>query len=126
MPTNTRGAVVLLVEDEWLILELIRDEFQQAGWDVVATDSGENALAILGTRRVDLLVTDIRLGGDIDGWEVAAKARTNYPGVPVIYATAQLADASLCVPESAFIPKPYVPAVVVEKGYAMIADLIDP
>ena len=66
-------------------------------------------------------MTDIRLAGQVDGWQVAATARAITPDIPVIYATAQPAEASLRVPESAFIRKPYVPAVVVEIGGELLA-----
>jgi two-component system OmpR family response regulator len=121
MPNNKPGAVVLLVEDEWLVLDLISEEFELAGWDVVAASSGEKAVQILGARHVDLVVTDIRPAGPVDGWEVATTARKINPSVPVIYATAQSVEASLRVPDSAFIQKPYAPSVVVETGDEMLA-----
>jgi CheY-like chemotaxis protein len=121
MPKTKPGAVVLLVEDEWLVLDLISEEFELAGWDVVAASSGEKAVQILGARHVDLIVTDIHLAGPVDGWEVATTARKINPTVPVIYATAQPAEASQRVPDSAFIPKPYTPAAVVETGDGLLA-----
>ena len=59
---------VLIVDDEDDIRFLVRVLLTSAGWDVVDAASGEQALEILDSTAVDLVVLDIRLPG-IDGWE---------------------------------------------------------
>jgi CheY-like chemotaxis protein len=79
----------LVVEDEWLLrLELV-EELTAAGWTVREAASGEAALkAITQLAALDLLVTDIRLGGAVDGWEVAEACAKAWPGAKVIYVSA--------------------------------------
>ena len=61
------------------------------------------------------LVTDIRLRGTMDGWEVARQAREIDPEFPVVYITAAHANqwASRGVPNSVLLTKPFVPAQLV-------------
>jgi hypothetical protein len=56
---------------------------------------------------IDLVFTDINLIGAATGWDVAECFRIERPGVPILYTSGKLIDPSRCVPESAFIPKPY-------------------
>src|SRR5829696_926234 len=78
---------VLVVEDEWLVRELIVGELLDAGFDVVEAESGEAALARYHEHNPDVLFTDIRLPGQIDGWDVAERCRASNSDLPVVYAT---------------------------------------
>jgi DNA-binding response OmpR family regulator len=61
------------------------------------------------------LVTDVRLGGNLSGWDVAKRIRQKEPAFPVIYTIAHGADqwASHGVPNSILISKPYAPAQLI-------------
>jgi DNA-binding response OmpR family regulator len=61
------------------------------------------------------LITDINLTGQLDGWDVAKLARELNPDMQVIYVTGAAADqwASLGVPNSVLLNKPFAPAQVV-------------
>lgn len=79
---------VLVVEDEALLRLIIVDELQEAGFDVVEASDGSEALDALNScDGIDLLFTDIRMPGPLNGWDVAEQARNMRPGIPVIYAT---------------------------------------
>ena len=60
-------------------------------------------------------MTDINLLGKLDGWEVARAAREIDPAIPVIYMTGTHGDewASMGVPESVLLLKPFAPAQIV-------------
>jgi|SRR3954451_4086413 CheY-like chemotaxis protein len=73
---------VLVVEDEWLVRELIVAELLEAGFDVVEAESGEAALARY--HNPDVLFTDVRLPGRIDGWDVAERCRASNSDLPVV------------------------------------------
>jgi CheY-like chemotaxis protein len=60
--------------------EALRDE----GFQVIHASSGEEALAWCRQQVADVLVTDIRLPGPIDGWQVAERCREHDPELPVI------------------------------------------
>ena len=79
---------VLMVEDEMLLGNVVADELEEAGYRVLSAMTGEEALALLeGAEPIDLLFTDIRLPGLIDGWHLAEAARRLRPDLPVIYAS---------------------------------------
>jgi CheY-like chemotaxis protein len=99
--------IVLVVEDEWLLRMHLVDEMQAAGWQTVEAASGEAALACLdSTSGIDILLTDIRLGGPVDGWQVADHFRALHPGKPVIYVSANPDLKDRRVPGSLFMGKP--------------------
>lgn len=79
---------ILLAEDEMLIRELAVEDLAEAGFEVVATGSGDEALAVLeADGDFALLFTDIRMPGEIDGLELARRGKAILPGLRVIYAT---------------------------------------
>src|SRR3954467_911674 len=81
---------VLVVEDEWLVRELIVAELLEAGFDVVEAESGEAALARY--HNPDVLFTDVRLPGRIDGWDVAERCRASNSDLPVVLRNRLLSD----------------------------------
>jgi DNA-binding NtrC family response regulator len=102
----TRRAV-LVVEDDWLIRMEITDAFENAGWTVFEASSGEEATALRAdSGNLVLLVTDIRLGGRLSGWDVAEHWRAVSPRIGVIYASANPAIAARQVPGGIFMGKP--------------------
>jgi len=96
---------ILLVEDEFLLRQVIAEELTDAGYEVV--EAGDGASAMAAVADVDLLFTDIRLPGGVDGWSIAERARELRPGLPVIYATGYSAETPRHVPGSRFFAKPY-------------------
>ena len=101
------SALVLVVEDEVLIRMLLSDELRQAGFAVIEAANGDEALEVLAAQVApDVMITDVRMPGGIDGLGLAAQARRAHPRLRVIVTSghcplgaAEIADA--------FIPKPY-------------------
>jgi CheY-like chemotaxis protein len=100
---------VLIVEDESLVLEVAACEFEDAGYDVLTAANADAALAQLdGDATIDLLFTDIRIPGALDGWDIAAHARSLRPQIPVIYATGYSGPATpQAVAGALLFRKPY-------------------
>ena len=100
---------ILVVEDEVMLLQILAEELEDLGYRVLATMRGDEALKQLqaAALAVDLLITDIRLPGALDGWTVAEEARRIKPELPVIYVTGYSANAPREVPGSILISKPY-------------------
>ena len=100
--------IVLIVEDETLVREIAVEEFQDGGYDVLEAADGQAAVELLESdQAIDLLFTDIRLVGDLDGWSVAEAARRLRPSIPVIYATGFSAEQMRVVEGGLFYKKPY-------------------
>ena len=105
--TNPSG-LVLVVEDEWLVRDVIASDFKDAGWHVLEASSGESALGIIEANpHIDVLFTDIQLAGQLSGWDVAEAFRAAKPEMPVIYASGNASDRSRAVDNSQFFSKPY-------------------
>ena len=86
---------VLIAEDEGVIAEELRERLEEMGLSVVGVvASGEAAIARARETVPDLLLMDIRLHGNIDGIEAAARIREEVQ-VPVIYVTAHSDDATI-------------------------------
>ena len=77
---------------------------------------------MLRTQPVDLLFTDIRLPGLMDGWRLAEEARSINPRLPVIYATGFSSEAPRLVRDSVFLKKPYLPSAVVAAVRRLLGD----
>ena len=94
-------AKILLVEDEMLVRELAFEDLTDAGHDVIAAGSGDEALVIL--RRdpgFDVLFTDIRM-------QLAEEARELIPSLKIVFATGLNDDAGWKKPEDRMLAKPY-------------------
>jgi two-component system, response regulator PdtaR len=75
-----RGPVrILIVEDNYLISEGLRDASHEAGYDVVgiATDAAQ-AISIAERERPDLVLMDIQLSSDSDWVETAILLRERF------------------------------------------------
>jgi len=102
---------VLLVEDEILISEMVKDSLEEQGFVVRAAGTAGEALRLLMLAPFDVLFTDINLPGGVDGTTLARHARELDPGLAVVYASGgvQALAPHQRVPNSIFVPKPYLP-----------------
>ena len=74
---------ILIVDDDPSLLEALERSFIEAGEDVVAHDSFEDARRVLQTTRFDALITDVRLGA-FNGLQLAVIGRDTYPDIRLI------------------------------------------
>ncbi|SHN80562.1 response regulator [Bradyrhizobium erythrophlei] len=108
--------VILIVEDETLIQTLVEEALADGGFETAIAPSAEEAVTLLRSGVTDYraLVTDINLKGNMNGWEVARRAREIDPAFPIVYMTGAAADewASQGVPNSVLLVKPFAPAQI--------------
>jgi CheY-like chemotaxis protein len=112
MATDMQRSRVLLVEDEFLLCDLLTQALAEHGFEVKAVANAKDALRHLTCGSpCDILLTDINLPGGIDGTKLARLARQLRPNLPVVYASGsynKLGDLD-AVSGSVFIAKPYDP-----------------
>jgi CheY-like chemotaxis protein len=108
--------IVLIVEDEWLVRATVVDYLRAHGCTVIETASGEEAVGLIDghAQQLDVLFTDIRLGGSLNGWDIAEIFRDHFPTIRVLYASGYSIEPPREVPESAFFNKPYQPEDILE------------
>lgn len=98
---------VLVVEDEFLLRMDLTEQLQSAGWSTREAATGEAAVAVLAQdEMIGFLITDIRLGGAIDGWQVAERFREIHSNGVVVYVSANPDLAARQVKDSIFLGKP--------------------
>jgi CheY-like chemotaxis protein len=110
------SVLVLIAEDEAEIRSILQITFEEGGFDAVLVATGEEALEALDAQGDELraVVTDIKLGGDVSGWDVARHARELKADMPVVYMTGSEGKdwPSLGVPNSILVTKPFAPSQV--------------
>ena len=100
---------ILVVEDEPLVRMLMVEALVDEGFEVIECATGEQALAECRRGVADVLFTDIRLGGQLNGWDVAEIFRKHRPAMRVLYASGYSIDPPRHVSDSQFFNKPYRP-----------------
>lgn len=114
---------VLVVEDELLLLENIAEEFEDVDLKVYRAMTAQAALDILDTGMdLDLLFTDIRMPGRLNGWDLAEIARARRPGIQVIYASGYSDVDPRLVPGSQLFSKPYQASAILKAIRALETD----
>jgi two-component system, cell cycle sensor histidine kinase and response regulator CckA len=112
--------MILLVEDEPMLLELLKSVFEEDGYRVLTAGDGENAVEIFRSKEkeIKLVLTDMGLP-KIGGWELFEKLRGIDPSLNVIlasgYVDAEMRDEALKRGAKDFIQKPYVPAIILQR-----------
>jgi CheY-like chemotaxis protein len=105
------GQLVLVVDDEEQQRDIARRILEMLGYRVMTAASGEEALALLKGRDVDLVVLDMVLGSGMNGLETYREMLAARPGQKAVIASgyAENSDVSetLSLGASAFIKKPY-------------------
>jgi CheY-like chemotaxis protein len=116
-----RRVTILIVEDEYFLRETVAEYLRDCGWNVVEAASGEDALLHLGEApEIDVVFTDIRLGGRLNGWDLGEAFRREQPGLAVMYATARTLEPERRVEGSLFFDKPYVPEQIRAAGEQLL------
>lgn len=90
--------VILVVEDEILIRMVIVEILREAGYQVIEAVNGDEGISILlSGQEVDLLITDIRIPGKVDGLTLAVESKRLNSTRPVIVASGNVpGDVSSC------------------------------
>jgi DNA-binding response OmpR family regulator len=108
--------VILVVVDDPSFQSVVEEALTVGGFDPAIASSNEQALMLLSGNQYRVLVIDIKLaGGRIRGWDVARRARSTNPTLPVVYITDANSDewAVQGVPNSILLTKPFAPAQLV-------------
>ena len=102
-------AVILTVEDEFLVGEYLNKVLKDSGYEVIATTNADEAIAVLESRDdIGIMITDINMPGSMDGLRLAAAVRRKWPPIKIIITTGNGRPRDDQMPEhSQFLAKPY-------------------
>lgn len=113
---------ILVVEDEILIRFILADSLRDIGYQILEAGDGDEALDILTSgQAIDLIVTDVRMPGGIDGMELTRRSKSLAPGRPVIVCSAHLFESE-AFPANEFLSKPYSIAALADVIARLIGD----
>lgn len=107
--------LILLVEDEDGIRSLISTLLRFSGFDVLGCGDGEEALEIAKAQgmRIRLVLTDVNLGWNRSGLDLAHDLRILLPSIPILYISGREDEAEVIreVDEgrASFLAKPFTP-----------------
>jgi two-component system, sensor histidine kinase and response regulator len=82
--------IVLVVEDDLPMLEGIRDVLELGGYEVMPATNGREALAAMGDRAPDLILSDVMMP-EMNGYELCQRVRENpeWASIPLVFLTAK-------------------------------------
>ena len=116
------AATVMLVEDERKLRDLVRSYLERAGFTVLSTGSGAEAIMMASSAAPDLIVLDLGLP-DVPGETVAAELRAVAP-TPIVMLTAKSAEEDrirgLELGADDYVTKPFSPRELVLRVQAVL------
>jgi DNA-binding response OmpR family regulator len=111
------AVLILVVEDDAVAGGDVKRALEDAGFRVLLVQSGEKATSTFDENAGEVggLVADVKLGGNVSGWDVARHAREVNQDLPVVYITGFSAEdwPSQGVPKSILVQKPFAPAQII-------------
>src|SRR5437016_821422 len=84
---DARRRKILVVDDDAGQRSLLNSFLSSQGFVITVASSGEQALAVLDSEAVDMMISDVRMPG-ISGLETLRRARTRHAKLPVLLVTA--------------------------------------
>jgi CheY-like chemotaxis protein len=119
-PGESHKPVILLVEDDVLVRFTTADILREAGYDVLEAVDASEALALLTTGHpLDLVMTDIRMPGHMDGLQLAGVLKSTRPNLPVAILSSHL-EPGMEHEGDVFLAKPYTADDLVEVAKRLI------
>jgi DNA-binding response OmpR family regulator len=116
------ATVVLLVEDERKLRDLVRFYLERAGFAVLSTGSGAEAMSVAASAEPDLVILDLGLP-DVPG-ETLARALRAAASVPILILTAKAAEedriSGLELGADDYVTKPFSPRELVLRVQAIL------
>ncbi len=112
---------ILVVEDQDSIRRMIEALVQARGYKVMAAASGVKALDMVSVERPDLVLLDLMMPGQFDGFEVCRRLRAEAAtqSIPIIVITAMDDDAARRrateAGANAFYTKPFSPIALLKE-----------
>jgi DNA-binding NtrC family response regulator len=107
-----RTPTILIVDDEALIRMTVSDFLQECGFKVLEASNAAEAIEVIQSCRIaiDLVFSDVRMPGELDGFGLSTWIKKNRPELPVILTSgdAKTSDTALAIcSETTFLHKPF-------------------
>jgi DNA-binding response OmpR family regulator len=122
---------ILVVDDERDLADVLTYNLQKAGYDTSAAGTGRQALDVVASKPIDLIVLDVMLP-ELSGTEVASRIRTNpaTAHIPIIMLTAKAEEidqiVGLTVGADDYVTKPFSSKILLARIDALLRRSVRP
>src|SRR6476469_9571713 len=113
---------ILMVDDDPSLVKMISFLLKDEGYDVISAGTGQDALQLLQQQWVDMVILDIMLPRNMDGFEICRRVReTNRVPIIMLSARGSTEDRVKGLLEGAddYLPKPFEPAELLARVKAL-------
>jgi DNA-binding response OmpR family regulator len=113
---------LLVVDDEELVLDQLVYAFEEAGFEVATAQNALDAHALLGNGAgIDLVITDVRMPGSVDGLLFSQVVRDENPDLPIIVISGVTEPDDRDVPRGAtFVAKPFRHDLLIDEAKLLL------
>jgi DNA-binding response OmpR family regulator len=117
---NTCPYRIVIIEDDSDLRELERMSLELEGFEVHEADYGASGIRMVEVMQPDLVLMDVMMPGDLDGFQCCAQLRANprteHIKIVMVTARTQVADRTRATESGAhaFVTKPFSPAKLIE------------
>ena len=113
---NSRNYTILLVEDEFFIRMSMAEELRSAGFTVVEATNADEAISVIqGGASIDVLFTDVKMPGSMDGIALAHRVQADFPAIKILVTSANDVPSEQRKGINGFLRKPYRVATLIRR-----------
>jgi CheY-like chemotaxis protein len=114
----SRQVTILVVEDEILVRSTTSESLRDLGFTVIEAADADEAMAVFaGRQSIDVVFTDWRMPGSMNGLELARWVSEHHPTVKILLTSGnnEFTNATTYLAKDAFLRKPYSLEAVAER-----------
>ncbi len=116
---------ILLVDDELALLNVSKQILAQQGYNVKTAENGKEALTLLASEHVDMMVSDVIMP-KMDGYELASIVYEKYPNIKILLASGYTKNRQLIEKNEnmnfPLLRKPYNPSDLLQQIRTLLND----
>ncbi len=111
---------ILVVEDEFMVRELVCDSLKNSGYTILEASNGKEAIEMFNknSKKIDLILTDVIMPA-MSGRKMVELLQKKHPGINALYMSGYTDDAiikhGVLEPGMAYIQKPFSPKALIQK-----------
>ena len=116
---------IILTEDDWIVRLTYAEYLTNAGYEVIEAETAEDTVALLDANAatVSVLITDVRLKGDMDGITLAHHAARHWPWIKLLVVSGEAPSRLVGAPVSCgVLRKPIDPELIIGAVRARLTD----
>ena len=116
------ATTILVVDDDIFVRLDIAEVLRNARFRVIEASNADEALSLLDSGyAIDVLMTDIRMPGSIDGIDLATRVRSTWPHMKIIFVTSHSPTWPDPTLFDLYVGKPYDPARFIQRVRQLLA-----